>query len=200
MAPARASPWLVEAGADVLALETIPAATEVEALLAEVERQRIDCWLSVTCAGDRTRAGEPAAEVFAMARDVDEVIAVGVNCTHPADASALVGIAAAASGKPVVVYPNSGETWDADARRVERGRRLHARRRTRLGPRRRPADRRVLPGRTGRDRRDRAGASPTARTPVRSGSASETPAGTNTWSRVQRAAPTIRSRPRALAR
>ena len=108
---------LVDAGADVLALETIPGAAEVEALLAEVDGSGVDCWLSVTCAGDRTRAGEPAAEVFAMARGVAEVIAVGVNCTDPADASALVGVAATASDKPVVVYPNSGETWDAVARR-----------------------------------------------------------------------------------
>lgn len=107
---------LVEAGVDILALETIPCAAEVTALLAEVDGSGVDCWLSVTCAGDRTRAGEPAAEVFALARGIDEVIAVGVNCTAPADAAALVGVAAAASGKPVVVYPNSGETWDAATR------------------------------------------------------------------------------------
>jgi len=107
---------LVEAGADVLALETIPAAIEVEALLTELDGSGVDCWLSVTCAGDRTRAGEPVEEVFAMARGVDEVIAVGVNCTEPAEASALVGVAAGASGKPVVIYPNSGETWDAVGR------------------------------------------------------------------------------------
>jgi len=108
---------LVEAGAEVLALETVPSATEVEALLAEIDGSDVDCWLSVTCTGDRTRAGEPAAEVFAMTRGVDEVMAVGINCTDPADASALVGVAAAASGKPVVVYPNSGEAWDAGSRR-----------------------------------------------------------------------------------
>jgi homocysteine S-methyltransferase len=39
-----------------------------------------------------------------------------VNCCDPRDATLAVPLAAAASGKPVVVYPNSGESWDASAR------------------------------------------------------------------------------------
>lgn len=114
---------LAGAGADVLALETIPCLAEVEALLAEIDGSGVPCWLSVTCASPTTtRAGEPVAEVFAMARDVAEVIAVGVNCVPPAllrstsAAPSLVATAAQVSGKPVVVYPNSGEEWDAVAR------------------------------------------------------------------------------------
>ena len=107
---------LAEAGVDVLALETIPCLAEVEALLTEVDGSEHPCWLSMTCVGDRTRAGEPAAEAFALARDVDEIIAVGVNCIDPADAYALVRIAGESTGKPVVVYPNGGEQWDASAR------------------------------------------------------------------------------------
>ncbi len=45
----------------------------------------------------------------------DQVIAVGVNCCEPGDAERAVEIAARTTGKPVVVYPNSGETWDARA-------------------------------------------------------------------------------------
>jgi homocysteine S-methyltransferase len=107
---------LIGAGADVLALETIPCLAEVEALLTEVAGLDLPCWLSVTCAGDRTRAGERAAEAFAMAREVPEVIAVGANCIAPEDAPSLVRAAAAAAGKPVVIYPNRGETWDARTR------------------------------------------------------------------------------------
>ena len=103
---------LAEAGADVLAVETVPCLDEVEALLAELAGTGLPAWLSITCAGDRTRAGEPAAEAFAMAGDVDEIFAVGVSCTDPRDATSLVRVAATASGKPVVVYPNSGERWD----------------------------------------------------------------------------------------
>lgn len=106
---------LGEAEPDLLALETVPCLSEVDALLSEVAGTGIDCWLSLTCDGDRTRAGEPAAEAFAMAADVDEVIAVGVNCSDPRDIVSLVRLAAT-SGKPVVVYPNSGESWDAQQR------------------------------------------------------------------------------------
>ena len=107
---------LVEAGADVLGCETIPSLAEAEALLLEVAGVGVPCWLSLTCAGDRTRAGEPAAAAFAMARDVIEVVAVGVNCVDPGDVPGLLALATAASGKPGVAYPNRGERWDSELR------------------------------------------------------------------------------------
>jgi S-methylmethionine-dependent homocysteine/selenocysteine methylase len=112
---------LAAAGADVLACETVPAAAEAEALVAEAEELGVPIWLSLTTVVDhdgvvRTRRGEPAAEVFAMAAEASSVIAVGVNCAAPSGVAAAVA-AAAATGKPVVAYPNSGEGWDAEARR-----------------------------------------------------------------------------------
>jgi S-methylmethionine-dependent homocysteine/selenocysteine methylase len=112
---------LAEAGADVLACETVPAAAEAEALITEADELGIPVWLSLTTVIDddgvaRTRRGERAADVFAMAAGVAEVIAVGVNCTAPAAIGPTVA-AASIAGKPVVVYPNSGEGWDAAARR-----------------------------------------------------------------------------------
>jgi len=111
---------LADAGADVLAMETVPCLAEAEALVAEVDALGVPAWLSMTCAGTSTRHGEPAADAFALARDVDRVVAVGANCTDPGDVAALVRLAAHASGKPVVAYPNSGERWDA-IRRVWAG-------------------------------------------------------------------------------
>ncbi|HLL62189.1 MAG TPA: homocysteine S-methyltransferase [Propionibacteriaceae bacterium] len=107
---------LVEAGVDVLALETIPTMVEVEALLAEVSGTGVRCWLSITAQGEQTRAGEPASTAFALARDLPEVVAVGVNCVDPDDVPGLLALAAEASGKPGVAYPNRGEGWDADTR------------------------------------------------------------------------------------
>ncbi len=107
---------LLDAGADVLALETVASTSEAEALLAEVSGTGVPVWLSLTCDGDRTRSGEDPDEAWQLARDVDEVIAVGVNCTAPADVEALVAAAADVSGKPAVAYPNSGEGWDPVAR------------------------------------------------------------------------------------
>ncbi|MDL5204500.1 homocysteine S-methyltransferase [Streptomyces sp. ALI-76-A] len=107
---------LAAAGPDVLALETVPDADEAEALLRAVRGLGVPAWLSYSVAGDRTRAGQPLEEAFALAADADEVIAVGMNCCVPGDVDGAVETAARVTGKPVVVYPNSGETWDAEAR------------------------------------------------------------------------------------
>lgn len=108
---------LADVGPDVLALETVPCLAEAEALLEEVRGLSRPAWLSMTCVGDRTRAGESVAEAFAMAAEVDEVVAVGVNCLDPADTPRLVALATSISGKPAVAYPNAGERWDAASRR-----------------------------------------------------------------------------------
>jgi homocysteine S-methyltransferase len=107
---------LAAAGPDVLALETVPDADEARALLRAVRGLGVPAWLSYSVDGERTRAGQPLEEAFALAAEADEVIAVGVNCCVPGDADRAVELAARITGKPVVVYPNSGESWDADAR------------------------------------------------------------------------------------
>ncbi|MGV9338760.1 homocysteine S-methyltransferase [Streptomyces sp. NPDC003688] len=107
---------LAGAAPDVLALETVPDTDEAEALLRAVRGLGVPVWLSYTVEGRYTRAGQPLDEAFGLAADVDEVIAVGVNCCAPEDALYAVGTAHRVTGKPVVVYPNSGESWDAEAR------------------------------------------------------------------------------------
>ncbi|MYU12346.1 homocysteine S-methyltransferase [Streptomyces sp. SID8361] len=107
---------LAAAGPDALALETVPDADEAAAMLSAVEGCGVPVWLSYSIAGETTRAGQPLRDAFALAAGVDQVIAVGVNCCEPGDADRAVEIAAGITGKPVVVYPNSGEEWDAAAR------------------------------------------------------------------------------------
>lgn len=106
---------LAAAGADLLAFETLPCAAEVEAVLSEIDEAGLECWVSLSIDGSRTRAGEPLEDVLAMAADVSGVLALGINCSTPSDATAAVGTAAR-TGKPVVIYPNSGEGWDAVSR------------------------------------------------------------------------------------
>jgi homocysteine S-methyltransferase len=108
---------LADAGADVLALETIPDIDEAEALVQLVRRLRVPAWLSYTIDGQRTRAGQSLAEAFAVAAGVPEIVAVGVNCCAPADVLPAISLAREITGKPVIVYPNSGEDWDAQRRR-----------------------------------------------------------------------------------
>lgn len=103
---------LLESGPDVLAVETVPCLAEVEALCAELDGTGATAWLSLSADGERTRAGEPLAEAWAMAADVGEIVAVGVNCCSPGDvATALAGVEGT-----LVAYPNSGQGWDAAAR------------------------------------------------------------------------------------
>jgi homocysteine S-methyltransferase len=112
---------LADAGADVLAIETVPDADEAEALVGLIHDVGVPAWLSYTIAGTTTRAGQPLADAFAVAADVPEVVAVGVNCCAPSDVLGAVAIAREVTGKPVVVYPNSGEEWDGQ-RRIWTGR------------------------------------------------------------------------------
>lgn len=98
---------------DVLAVETIPCLGEVEALLAEIDGIGIPTWLSLTADGDRTRAGEPLYQAFAMAADVPEIIAVGVNCCDPRGVRDAIADAVVNALVPGVAYPNSGEQWNA---------------------------------------------------------------------------------------
>jgi homocysteine S-methyltransferase len=107
---------LAAAGPDALALETVPDADEAEALMAAIAGLGVLAWLSYTIAGGRTRAGQPLDEAFAVAAGVPEVVAVGVNCCAPSDVLAAITVAREVTGKPVIVYPNSGEEWDARRR------------------------------------------------------------------------------------
>jgi homocysteine S-methyltransferase len=116
---ARRLDVLADAGADLLAVETIPSEQEATVLLDLLSTlpDGARAWLSLTCAdGARTRRGEDVRRVFSLARDVPAVVAVGVNCTAPEHVADLVSAAVDSSGKPAVAYPNSGETWDGDAR------------------------------------------------------------------------------------
>jgi homocysteine S-methyltransferase len=106
---------LAEAGVDVLAMETIPDIDEAVALVRLAAEIGVPAWLSYTVSGSATRAGQPLDEAFAVAAE-STVIAAGVNCCLADDAGRAISVAASVTGKPIVVYPNSGQVWDAAAR------------------------------------------------------------------------------------
>lgn len=107
---------LAGAAPDVLALETVPDSDEAQAMLQAAEGTGVPVWLSYTIDGAATRAGQPLADAFALATGNDQVVALGVNCCAPADVLPAIALARAVTGKPVVVYPNSGEYWDGATR------------------------------------------------------------------------------------
>lgn len=107
---------LADAGADLVAIETVPCLAEVQALVDLLAGSGVTAWLCLTAQDGRTRAGEMIEEAFALAGSSPEIIAVGVNCCPAPQTEDLTAMAAAITGKPVVVYPNSGETWLASSR------------------------------------------------------------------------------------
>ena len=107
---------LAAAEPDVIALETVPDVDEGAALVAAVAGLGVPAWLSYTISENRTRAGQPLEDAFSVAANNDTIVAVGVNCCAPADVLSAVVTAREVTGKPVIVYPNSGEGWNAQRR------------------------------------------------------------------------------------
>lgn len=109
---------LLEAGADLLACETIPCFSEARALARLLaEFPNASAWFSFS-ARDEAHLwhGESLADCVAWLDSQPQVVAIGVNCTAPRYLPALIEAARAATGKPIVVYPNSGETYDPEQR------------------------------------------------------------------------------------
>ncbi|GAB4443597.1 MAG: homocysteine S-methyltransferase [Anaerolineae bacterium] len=106
---------LAAAGADMLACETIPCLVEARALARLLEEfPGISAWFSFSCRdAARISQGESLAECVALLDAHPQVAAVGVNCTAPRFVPNLVRAARAATRKPILAYPNSGETYDA---------------------------------------------------------------------------------------
>ncbi|XP_038159857.1 homocysteine S-methyltransferase YbgG [Cyprinodon tularosa] len=109
---------LAAAGADLIAFETIPSIKEVQAVV-ELLREFPDCnaWLSFSCKDEKHISdGSPFIDAVQTACRSPQLLAVGVNCCHPAVVEPLLNSARAALAPDVswVVYPNSGEDWDTE--------------------------------------------------------------------------------------
>ena len=105
---------LANAGADLLACETIPCQLEAQAILRVLEEfPGVTAWFSFSAKdGLHTNHGERIAEC-ALMLEHPQVAAVGVNCTAPEFVASLVREVHGSSTKPVLAYPNSGEVYDA---------------------------------------------------------------------------------------
>ena len=106
---------LAQCGADVLACETIPSLREALVLARMLaEFPSASAWISFTCAdGAHTCEGQRIAECVSRLNDFPQVVSVGVNCTRPEYISSLLRSMRDQTDKPLLVYPNSGEHYDA---------------------------------------------------------------------------------------
>lgn len=107
---------LLAAGPDLLAVETVPCAVEAVAvarLLGEFDGAQ--AWIAFSCRdGAHGSEGEPIEACIDSLEPFGCVRAVGVNCTAPEHVAELVGRIRARTRRTVVVYPNSGERYDAE--------------------------------------------------------------------------------------
>lgn len=109
---------LVEAGVDLLACETLPSAPEIRALQALLgEFPDASAWFSFTLRdAAHLSDGTPLREVVASLDGDRQVLAVGVNCVAPPLATAALQHLSTLTALPLVVYPNSGERFDAQGK------------------------------------------------------------------------------------
>ena len=118
---------------DLLAFETFPSLDEVcavgEALAAfHPTGQKspgggpgiwpaLQAWFSFSCRDEKhVSHGEPVARCASLVAAFPQTVAIGVNCVPPHWLPSLIAELRSGSSKPVLVYPNLGEGWDADAR------------------------------------------------------------------------------------
>lgn len=106
---------LIDAGADLLACETIPSQLEAQALVKLLDEfQSIAAWISFSCRDEvHVNEGQGLEDCVRLIEASPFVAAVGINCTSPRFIPALIREAKKATDKPVLVYPNSGESYDA---------------------------------------------------------------------------------------
>ena len=107
---------LAEEKPDLLACETLPCLVEARAIVRVLREKkiRIPAWFSFSCR-DAAHISD-GMEIAVCARWLDtvpEAAAIGLNCTAPQYVESLIGEIRRETTKPIVVYPNSGETYDA---------------------------------------------------------------------------------------
>ncbi len=106
---------LIDAGADMLACETIPCLLEARALAKLLTEFPNTCAWFTFAARDEMHIshGETIVECAALLNANPQVAAIGVNCTSPRYINGLIRNLYNATQKPIIVYPNSGEIFDA---------------------------------------------------------------------------------------
>ncbi|MFC7320787.1 homocysteine S-methyltransferase [Halobacillus campisalis] len=106
---------LVEAGADVIACETLPSFSEAKVLVSLLEEfPQVYAWMSFSAKDHfHISEGHNMADCAKWLDSCSQIAAIGVNCTKPQYISSLVQQISENTSKPILIYPNSGEEYVA---------------------------------------------------------------------------------------
>ncbi|MGL4668913.1 MAG: homocysteine S-methyltransferase [Saezia sp.] len=106
---------MLDAGVDLLAFETLPCLSEVEVLLDLLQQfPQAYAWFSLSIKDPQHLCdGTPLADCAKLLNTSEQVAAIGVNCTALHNISPVIQTLKAVTSKPILAYPNSGETYDA---------------------------------------------------------------------------------------
>lgn len=110
---------LADSGADLIAFETIPNKLEAQAYIELLEENdiQIPAWFSFNSKdGVNVVSGDSLTDCATLADSCTNVVAVGINCTPPRFIHGLILSLQKVTTKPILVYPNSGETYDANGK------------------------------------------------------------------------------------
>jgi len=109
---------LDSSNADFFACETIPSFEETEVLADLLTGTNKQAWISFSCKDElHINDGTPIRECAALIASHPNIFATGVNCTNPDFISGLISAIKSESGsKKIVVYPNSGESYNAESK------------------------------------------------------------------------------------
>ena len=106
---------LLHSKSDLWAFETVPSLAETEVIIEILENvYQKPAWISFSTRNEKEISdGTPIAEVVKLANQSHQIAGVGVNCMPPSRGEQLIKTIRQHTFKPILVYPNSGEDWDA---------------------------------------------------------------------------------------
>jgi homocysteine S-methyltransferase len=109
---------LIDAGVDLLACETLPSYPEIVALVSVLQEfPQARAWFSFTLRdSEHLSDGTPLDKVVTLLNASPQVLALGINCIAQENVTPALQYLHSLTKRPLLVYPNSGEHYDAQSK------------------------------------------------------------------------------------
>lgn len=114
-----------------IAIETVPSLRECKILVKALPKlpwtSEVACWVSLSCRDSKhLNDGTVFEKALEVLLDCSQIHAIGINCSH-ADHTVELSrrltrkLASRDESRGIVIYPNSGESWNAETCCWEKG-------------------------------------------------------------------------------